>query len=545
MGELRKVAATETVGEYLGLDEELDAVRRSRLAMVSTVGAILCAIVSVAGAFLFPPMTPPHIGLFAISFAAVTFTAGAILTRMRALSIATVAVIDFALFAINIGVGAVASSAITQQGDHFAGYEGILVALMLHGVFVPARTRMAILLGVWAVAIFPGAQIAVWFASADVRAHWESLQGGRSFGTLLLLKTLSVAIFAALGALASYILYGLARDAYKAKRLGNYVLERELARGGMGQVFVARHRLLRRPTAVKIIHPDRLGNADTGGEEMARFEREVDLASRLTHPNTISIYDFGRAADGTFYFAMELLSGWNLHELVRRHGPLPAARVIHLLVQVCGSLAEAHEMGIVHRDVKPSNILLTRRGGLHDFVKVIDFGLAKQLDSSGLRSGSSSDLTQTGQVHGTPRFLAPECIYGGATPPDARADLYAVGAVAYFLLTGRHVFDGDDIQVLIDHVKTAPTPPSRVTELAIPPELEAIVLRCLEKSPDRRYASADELAAALASVPGPRWTNDDARAWWNLHKPESVSAHSVAALPVDGHAATRLEKRMG
>jgi serine/threonine-protein kinase len=512
-----------TSAGYLGLDEELDAVRRARLTLVSTVGAILCAIVIGAALLgLFPPMKPKHVSMIAISFGCASFTGGAILARVRSLGISTVVAIDFLLFAINIGVGAVASSAITAQGDHFAGYEGILVALVLHGVFVPARVRMAVLLGIWAVAIFPGTQIAVWFGSSDVREHWQHLAGGRSFGTLLFLKTLSVAIFAALGVLASHLLYGLARDAYKAKRLGNYVLERELARGGMGQVFVAHHRLLRRPTAVKIIQPERLG--DGGLEEMARFEREVDLACKLTHPNTISIYDFGRAADGTFYFAMELLSGWNLNELVKRHGPLPASRVIHLLSQVCGSLSEAHELGIVHRDIKPSNIFLTRRGGLYDFVKVIDFGLAKQL--SGI--SRHSDLTQTGQVHGTPMYMAPECIYGTQVP-DARADLYALGAVAYWLLTGRNVFEGDNMQVLIDHAKTPPTPPSRVTELEIPSDLETIVMRCLEKSPDRRYASAIDLAEAIAKVQVTHWSSEDARTWWNLHKPDESATRLRAA----------------
>src|SRR5262249_6225627 len=314
---------------------------------------------------------PPHMPVAVASFATLTFVAVALVCRLPSLRTQTIMTLDFLLFAVNIAVGSLSSIAITENGDHFPSYEGILLGLVLHGVFVPTRTRFAVALGGVAVVTFLGAQLGGSFFYPPLRALWDATPGTHVFPVLLGYKTMAVLFFAAIGVLASRIFYGLARDAYKAKRLGNYTLERELASGGMGQVFVARHRMLRRPTAVKVIRPERLGSGAV--EELARFEREVDLASRLTHPNTISIYDFGRAADGTFYFAMELLSGWNLHELVLRHGPLPAPRAVHVLKQICGSLSEAHELGIVHRDIKPSNVILTRRGGLCDFVKVIDF----------------------------------------------------------------------------------------------------------------------------------------------------------------------------
>ena len=225
---------------------------------------------------------------------------------------------------------------------------------------------------------------------------------------------------------------------------------------------------------------------------MARFEREVRLSSTLTHPNTITIYDFGRTQDNEFYYAMEYLEGLDLQELVEQYGPVPAPRTAFILAQVASSLAEAHSRDIVHRDIKPSNIFLTRRGGLYDFVKVLDFGLAKEMDAD----ATSAVLTQSGVIFGTPLYISPETVYG-QDEVDGRADIYNLGGVAYWMLTGQPPFSSSrSVEVLIDHVKTIPKRPSEISELDIPPELDEIVMKCLEKKPEDRFRTAEELEEA-------------------------------------------------
>jgi serine/threonine protein kinase len=272
----------------------------------------------------------------------------------------------------------------------------------------------------------------------------------------------------------------------------------------MGSVYKAQHALLRRPTAVKLINPEAM--SDTA---IARFEREVQLTSALTHPNTVAIYDYGRTEEGVFYYAMEYLEGMNLDELVTRHGPLPENRVMHILRQVCASLGEAHAAGLVHRDVKPANILLTVRGGQHDFVKVLDFGLAKFV-----HDGGDASLTATSTVAGTPLYVAPEAI----TNPeqiDARADVYAIGAVGYFLLTGSPVFNGASAAaVCLKHVRETPQPPSIVVGRPINPALEALLLECLAKAPLDRPEDGADLLRRLEACHVAGWTMVDASHWW-------------------------------
>jgi serine/threonine-protein kinase len=253
---------------------------------------------------------------------------------------------------------------------------------------------------------------------------------------------------------------------------------------------------------------------------VARFVREVRLSASLTHPNTITIFDFGRTAGDTFYYAMEYLEGLDLQRLVDRFGPMPADRVVYILSQICGSLAEAHARGIVHRDIKPSNIFITHRGGLYDFVKVLDFGLAREV-----KGASDSGLTKTGMVFGTPRYIAPESVYG-ANKADARSDLYNLGGVAYWMLTGTHLFGGSSsLDLIIDHVKTIPQHPKEVSELPIPDELDALVMKCLEKDPADRFQTAEALKEALLAAPLPeRWSQTRARDWWAPHAPEAFEA---------------------
>jgi hypothetical protein len=293
-----------------------------------------------------------------------------------------------------------------------------------------------------------------------------------------------------------------------ARQLGQYTLEEKIGAGGMGTVYKARHAMLRRPTAVKLLN---LGETTPGAA--ARFEREVQLTSTLTHPNTVAVYDYGRTPDGVFYYAMEYLEGTDLDTLVARAGPLPEARVVYLLRQVCGALAEAHAAGLVHRDVKPANIFLTRRGGMADFVKLLDFGLAKPLET-----GAAAGLTRPNAVVGSPLYMAPEAVTH-ETPVGPRADVYAVGAVAYFLLTGEPVFPGATVvEVCMKQVKEEPVPPSRRAGKPVSPGLEALVLRCLAKDPAARPADAAALLRELdaVAVVG-TWTAADAAAWWAAH----------------------------
>jgi hypothetical protein len=313
---------------------------------------------------------------------------------------------------------------------------------------------------------------------------------------------------AVIATLASWVIYGLRQEVRQARQLGQYTLEQKIGEGGMGAVYRARHALLRRPTAIKLIRA-----SDASESTLARFEREVQLTSSLSHPNTIAIYDYGRTPDGVFYYAMEYLSpGLSLQTLVERDGPQPEGRVVQVLRQVCGALAEAHAIGLIHRDVKPANIMLCERGGMYDVVKVLDFGLVKQVGASGDQA-----LTSAHAITGTPLYMTPEAVEA-PEQVDARSDLYAVGAVAYFLLTGRPVFEGRSaVEVLAHHLHDAPILPSERLGRVIEPGLEALILRCLAKDRAHRPADASALLAALEAGPAlhvPAWTPQDARGWW-------------------------------
>jgi serine/threonine-protein kinase len=301
---------------------------------------------------------------------------------------------------------------------------------------------------------------------------------------------------------ASRVIYGLQEIAREARQLGQYVLEEKIGEGGMGEVYRARHGMLRRPTAVKLLSSD-------GSElQLRRFEKEVQLTARLTHPNTISIYDYGRTPDGIFYYAMELLDGLNLEQLVEQHGPQPAGRVIHLMSQMCGALKEAHLIGLIHRDIKPANIHLCRRGEVPDVVKVLDFGLVREIKADGDVAGSNVNA-----VVGTPLYMSPEAILA-PDKVDPRADIYGVGGVAYYLLTGRAPFSGESVvEICAHHLHSTPPAPSE--HLPVPKDLERIVVGCLAKDRGERPQSAEELSRLLEDCCDAKgWTEADAEAWW-------------------------------
>jgi hypothetical protein len=323
----------------------------------------------------------------------------------------------------------------------------------------------------------------------------------------------------------------LQKATLEARQLGQYTLEEKLGAGGMGTVYKARHAMLRRPTAVKLLDPDKMSDA-----AVARFEREVQMTSGLSHPNTVAIFDYGRTPEGIFYYAMEYLEGMNLEELVRRFWPLPEARVVHILRQVCGALSEAHAAGLVHRDVKPANIFLTCRGGLYDFVKVLDFGLVRAVDSA-----VAANITSANVVTGTPLYLSPEAVERPENV-DARSDVYSIGGVGYFLLTGGPVFTGESVvEICMKHVQAVPEPPSVRCGRAISPALEALVLRCLAKFRPERPADAAELLRELERCPiTGHWTPADAAAWWaeRARQAEEAAAVPPAASRTPGIEAT-------
>lgn len=311
--------------------------------------------------------------------------------------------------------------------------------------------------------------------------------------------------------------------------IGSYRLQEKIGVGGMGVVWKAEHRMLGRPAAVKLIRcglSEPWGEDGVGDSEMAaddwclqqdtlqvRFGREARAIAALSSPHTVALYDFGVTEQGEFYYAMELLDGLSLGSLVREFGPLQSERVVCLLREVCESLADAHNRGMIHRDIKPANIYVCRVGTRVDYVKVLDFGLVKTFTDSG-----EASLTMKGAIVGTPAYLAPETVTGNGVI-DGRTDLYSLGCVAYWLLTGTHVFTGTTIRELfLDHLETTPVPPSFGNDLPVPPALDKIVLQCLEKDPERRPSSAEELSDMLRELElTPAWTQQRARSWWDLH----------------------------
>jgi len=313
--------------------------------------------------------------------------------------------------------------------------------------------------------------------------------------------------------------YRLGTQVSRARAMGSYELLERIGQGGMGEVWRARHRMLTRVSAIKLIRPEAL-LAEGGGNAqvlLRRFEREARATAALRSPHTVALYDYGTTEEGSFYYVMELLEGLDLETLVQRFGPLPAGRVIYLLSQAARSLAEAHENGLVHRDIKPRNIFACRMGTEHDFIKVLDFGLVKHSATE----KTQTYLTREGVTTGTPAYMAPE-IAMGRPDIDGRADLYSLGCVGYWLLTGQLVFEAETAMAMVmAHVQKPPVPPSQRTEIEVPGSLEGVILRCLEKDPARRPQTARQLLDLLAECEEVEpWTHKEAERWWCAHAPQ-------------------------
>jgi serine/threonine-protein kinase len=318
-----------------------------------------------------------------------------------------------------------------------------------------------------------------------------------------------LAIAVAVAAYGTHRIEQLRQEAAEARKLGQYQLKVRLGAGGMGEVYLAEHVLLKQPCALKLIRPERAGDPAT----LRRFEREVQATARLKHWNTVQIFDYGHTADGTFYYVMEYLPGPTLEQVVKQHGPLPTGRTVNLLCQACLALREAHALGLIHRDIKPANMLLCNRGGVADLVKLLDFGLVKTIGLTGPEEG----LTQEGSITGTPAYMSPE--QASCRELDFRTDIYSLGAVAYFLLTGQPPFQRDKaMQLLVAHIHE-PVPPPTELRPDIPADVQAVVLRCLAKEPAQRYAEVRALHDALAAcVCAGDWTQEMAAQWWQTQE---------------------------
>ncbi|HMH57258.1 MAG TPA: serine/threonine-protein kinase, partial [Gemmatimonadales bacterium] len=390
------------------------------------------------------------------------------------------------------------------------GLSWVAVWVVLFTVVVPTSPRRALVAALASVSSVPviiGLMIASGFTS--FRIDPAEFFFGLVFPYLLVVGMAYV---------GARVVYHLGTEVKRARELGSYRLEEKLGEGGMGEVWRARHRMLSRPAAIKLIRPSTAGDGRAGVSEEAirRFEREAQVIARLRSPHTVELFDFGMAADGAFYYVMELLDGLDADSLLRRFGPIPSERAIYLLRQVCHSLSEAQSCGLVHRDIKPANIFLCRYGEEYDFIKVLDFGIVGAVRDT---PGGNLMRTRRDTVRGTPAFMAPEQAMGAEL--DGRADIYATGCLAYWLLTGQLVFTADtSMGLLLKHAQTPPTPPSARTELPIPPALEDLVLSCLAKDPAKRPQSARELSRRLGELDGAdEWTQDRARDWWVTHQP--------------------------
>ena len=402
--------------------------------------------------------------------------------------------------------------------SHIANISGPWILLIFfYAIFVP---------NTWQRAGFVHGLLAISPVAVLILAYFRSeafseLAGMQEFGGVFTEHILVMLLGAVAATVGVNSIGALRREAFVARQLGQYRLKQMLGSGGMGEVYLAEHEMMKRPCAIKVIRPEKAGNTQV----LARFEREVRATAKLSHWNSIDIYDYGRTDDGTFYYVMEYLPGHNLGELVEGHGALPAARIIHLMTQVCDALSEAHEHELVHRDIKPANIFCAYRGGQFDVAKLLDFGLAKPTSDS-----EDVGLTQEGAITGSPLFMSPEQATG-SNLVDARSDIYSLGAVMYFMATGQPPFLYEQpIKVMVAHASEIPQSPRELNS-NIPIELDEIILRCLEKEPEHRFQDVATLREELERVPQlDQWSSREAAQWWNDYGCPQRKAMAAEAL---------------
>lgn len=484
-------------------------------------------LVYLMGAFIQPgwidPRTAPplySIAVFGAALLGFAFCALAWSGRIAAPLMLDLALVFEVLAALGIGL---AENAVSWPANEpIRGLSGVEVWIVFFVLAVPSTFGKGLLAAVTAALMAPlGLALNILSGSVEspLPTQWITLT----------VPTLGMAVCAAV---VARFIYNLTGQLGKLREMGSYHLIEPLGSGGMGEVWIAQHSLLARRVAIKLIRPEAVHGAYSQEVRAVklRFEREAQAIASLSSPHTVALYDFGSTEDGTFYYVMELLEGIDLYKLIRDYGPVEASRAVHILVQICDALAEAHDKGLVHRDIKPPNIVLSIQGCTYDFAKVLDFGLAKSLSVP-----DDEMLTRPGTTLGTPAFMAPEAASGKANL-DGQADVYSLGCVAYFLLTGSLVFpEKSGLAMALAHTHETPLPPSARTELAIPPALDGLIVQCLAKHPDDRPKGCRELADRLVeSIAPAAWTQSAARHWWEINRPAIPNRGQISPLPKAG-----------
>jgi eukaryotic-like serine/threonine-protein kinase len=497
-------------GSFASLSREIHSLRRRRLGSAALFLAAVFAVLLLWSLF---GKTTDHwlvVLMLFLRFAIAAVCAGVIVSRVS-LTTGQVQWIEYVLFGsftviiivtqYQVNLDYLRSDDIPGVISHMKnGVMGMFALMVIYGMFIPNDPRStARVVLTMALAMLAG--MVLLLEREDIAIAVEQLHTSEHAGS----NAIFLMIGAALAIYGTYVLNGLRCELHEAKKFGQYQIREKIGAGGMGEVYLAEHQLLKRPCALKLIRPE----AGADPIALARFEREVQSAARLSHPNTIEIFDYGHIDDGTFYYVMEFLPGISLQDLVTRFGPLAAGRAIYLFRQICAGLAEAHGLGLVHRDLKPANIFVAVRGGESDVAKVLDFGLVKLThDESGV------ELTSDQRVSGTPLYMAPEQAMGDRML-DARADIYALGCMLYFVLTGQPPFSGaTGFEVMMAHARDPVVPPSQL-RADVPGDLEQVVLCCLAKRADSRYPNVKALGKALAGCAAAHeWDADKAHDWW-------------------------------
>jgi eukaryotic-like serine/threonine-protein kinase len=441
--------------------------------------------------------------------------------RVRSAAITALALVFEVVGSYGIAAAEFLQPAGLDAGSPWVGLSWVAVWMLMFNVVVPTVPRYAVIAALASVTSVP-VMVTLSISLFPPVSRPDGMEIFFRFGFPYLLVVIMAYV-------SARVVYNLGTEVTRARELGSYRLEDRLGEGGMGEVWKASHRLLARPAAIKLIRSSVTGNGVGRSDDMRRrFEREAQVIAQLRSPHTVTLFDFGVSEEGSFYYVMELLDGVDTDTLIRRFGALPAERVVHILRQMCHSLSEAEACGLVHRDIKPANIFLCRYGEDYDFVKVLDFGIAKVAHEEW--SEAQTAVTMPNVVQGTPAFIAPEQALGGVAV-DTRADIYSTGCVAYWLLTGQLVFTGDTpMKLLLAHAHAPPESPSARTERSIPPDLDALVLSCLAKDREHRPATPRDLLKRLEAVAlQQRWTDARAREWWNVHLPSEGSRPSIAS----------------
>jgi eukaryotic-like serine/threonine-protein kinase len=486
------------------LTKETESLLRLRLryaALMLLIGFSAFLVRHVAGVLTDEPLYASLLGVHALVVVVLVFIT-ALLWRQSEVCIRTLRIAELFIFGLPAVFFLMLQYLVTLDagGRRFMPppLPFWLLLIFTYGMFIPNNWRRGALV-IGAMALAPVLLLVGMLVAIPQVVESMTVTG-------IMQHVLVLMIAGVASSVGTHLVNTLRREVFEARQLGQYNLLRTLGAGGMGEVYLAEHRMLKRPCAIKLIHPDRAGDPHM----LARFEREVRMTAQLSHWNTVEIFDYGRTDDGTFFYVMEYLPGLNLQELLDRHGPLPAERVVYLLRQVCQGLREAHQVGLIHRDIKPANVFAAQRGGLYDVVKVLDFGLVKPVGEN-----PSASLSQEGGISGTPLFMSPEQARG-QSDLDGRSDIYSLGAVAFAILTGRAPFDGmSPMDVIIAHARHEVVwPPQH--ELRVPADLKRVIHRCLAKRREDRFQDVDSLDQALAEcAAADQWTHLNASRWWH------------------------------